>query len=374
MELTTPSEHMQLGKCVTGDTKIKIRNKQSGEIVELTIEQFHNLQKAKSNAKFLDSIKTEMSNTKKSLPKYKELYNSMLHAEDAVVSHVNVWREGISQDEKRRYIKKFVININKTFTPGEVVRCPLCGMGAGNLLKHYERTHGLTKPQCDELGYSVYSDCYLDGNRSRAKSPNNPWYNHGGKYSPYHVGSVNYNPESHRRAIEKSMMNPNNPFASTKIETYIRLGYSKEEATRIVSERQATFTYDKCLTKYGTETGIAVFRDRQSRWISNVFASLNRQFIPSDKLEHYHKYRAEAWQITRLNAKHVPNIQNRSREYHLDHKFSVYEGYVNNIPPEIIGSVCNLEIIPAYDNLSKGSSCSITVDELMRLYNETNSN
>jgi len=33
----------QLGKCVDGDTTIKLRNKKTGEIVEMTIEEFHNL-------------------------------------------------------------------------------------------------------------------------------------------------------------------------------------------------------------------------------------------------------------------------------------------------------------------------------------------
>jgi hypothetical protein len=34
----------QLGKCVEKDTSIKVRNKNTNEIVELTMEEFHNLQ------------------------------------------------------------------------------------------------------------------------------------------------------------------------------------------------------------------------------------------------------------------------------------------------------------------------------------------
>ena len=33
----------QQGKCVFKDTKIKIRNKKTGEIQEMTVEEFHNL-------------------------------------------------------------------------------------------------------------------------------------------------------------------------------------------------------------------------------------------------------------------------------------------------------------------------------------------
>lgn len=35
----------QMGKCVSGDTVIKIRNKNSGEIMKLTIKEFHEMQK-----------------------------------------------------------------------------------------------------------------------------------------------------------------------------------------------------------------------------------------------------------------------------------------------------------------------------------------
>lgn len=35
----------QSGKCLSADTKIKLRNKNTGEIVEMTAEEFHELQK-----------------------------------------------------------------------------------------------------------------------------------------------------------------------------------------------------------------------------------------------------------------------------------------------------------------------------------------
>ena len=58
----------------------------------------------------------------------------------------------------------------------------------------------------------------------------------------------------------------------------------------------------------------------------------------------------------------------RGKGYHLDHKFSRAMGFQNNIPPEIIGSVINLEIIPDIENMSKGAKCSITESMLMERY------
>lgn len=55
--------------------------------------------------------------------------------------------------------------------------------------------------------------------------------------------------------------------------------------------------------------------------------------------------------------------------YHLDHKFSIYEGFKQNIPPYIIGDICNLEMLDAYHNSCiKNKKCSITEDELIESF------
>ena len=54
--------------------------------------------------------------------------------------------------------------------------------------------------------------------------------------------------------------------------------------------------------------------------------------------------------------------------YQLDHKFSVVDGYIENIPPYIIGNIVNLEMLPARQNTSKGSKSSITKEELFETY------
>jgi hypothetical protein len=65
----------------------------------------------------------------------------------------------------------------------------------------------------------------------------------------------------------------------------------------------------------------------------------------------------------------LENNDKRSRSgYHLDHKYSITEGFSNNIPPKIIGSLGNLEFIPAIDNGIKGTKCSITKETLYELF------
>jgi len=63
-----------------------------------------------------------------------------------------------------------------------------------------------------------------------------------------------------------------------------------------------------------------------------------------------------------------PFVYKRSRKgYHLDHKYSIYEGFRNGIPAYVIGSHHNLQIIKYIDNLTKMTECSITIDELYKL-------
>jgi hypothetical protein len=57
----------------------------------------------------------------------------------------------------------------------------------------------------------------------------------------------------------------------------------------------------------------------------------------------------------------------RGNEYELDHKFSKHQGFINNIPPEIIGHHTNLQLIPRHSNRKKYNKCSITLEELFRL-------
>ena len=64
-----------------------------------------------------------------------------------------------------------------------------------------------------------------------------------------------------------------------------------------------------------------------------------------------------------------PNNLKRGKKFNLDHKFSKYEGFLNNVPPEILGHYSNLEILPESVNKSKGLDCSITLEELYKLSN-----
>lgn len=61
----------------------------------------------------------------------------------------------------------------------------------------------------------------------------------------------------------------------------------------------------------------------------------------------------------------------RSRDLHLDHVYSIAEGFKNNIPAYIIGHWTNLRLIPKIENSSKGAKCHKTQEQLFEdFFNE----
>jgi hypothetical protein len=54
----------------------------------------------------------------------------------------------------------------------------------------------------------------------------------------------------------------------------------------------------------------------------------------------------------------------------VDHRYSRSKGFIDGISPEIIGHICNLEIINFGDNRKKNSKCSVTMDQLIKEINE----
>jgi hypothetical protein len=60
-----------------------------------------------------------------------------------------------------------------------------------------------------------------------------------------------------------------------------------------------------------------------------------------------------------------PDRLQRNQDLHLDHIYSIAEGFKNNISPEIIGHWTNLRLISKLKNSSKGAACHKTKDQLV---------
>jgi hypothetical protein len=81
-------------------------------------------------------------------------------------------------------------------------------------------------------------------------------------------------------------------------------------------------------------------------------------------------YRKRVESVTnRQKWKDLPNADKRGKAgvigaYNLDHRYSIKEGFLNDVDPGIIGNIANLEFIPWEENLKKNKDCSITLEEL----------
>ena len=86
--------------------------------------------------------------------------------------------------------------------------------------------------------------------------------------SPFSKDFIGYvNIEDKEKAAEEFKIDAIKDRLSTAQKEYwIKKGFTEEEAKQKVSERQKTFTLEKCIEKYGVEEGNLRHRDRQNKW------------------------------------------------------------------------------------------------------------
>jgi hypothetical protein len=70
----------------------------------------------------------------------------------------------------------------------------------------------------------------------------------------------------------------------------------------------------------------------------------------------FSEYSKMVWKITNEQPLHLlPNYKKRGfKNYHLDHRISIWLGWKSSIDPSVIGDFTNLKMIPAKENLTKG--------------------
>lgn len=79
-----------------------------------------------------------------------------------------------------------------------------------------------------------------------------------------------------------------------------------------------------------------------------------------DSLPEWKAYTVDVWRITNQQPLHLlENIEKRGVNgqdgaYTLDHIISVKRGFIENIPPEKIGHIDNLQMLPWEENITKG--------------------
>jgi hypothetical protein len=101
-----------------------------------------------------------------------------------------------------------------------------------------------------------------------------------------------------------------------------------------------------------------------------INSGLKKDPATIDELEYYYKTVKNYTSKSFRKYKHILcKTFPRSNNYHLDHIYSICEGYKNKIDPKIIGSITNLQILPHTVNKQKNAQSWITIERLLELYN-----
>jgi len=165
----------------------------------------------------------------------------------------------------------------------DYVECKFCGLRSGDLARHYQKVHGLNKSQYAKL--PVKKSSTID----KMKGKNNPSYDHGGRYSPMSKKFVKYQ-GMNEKDVEDSILNiyekctqsrKENNSNNTTLDYYLSKGMSPEEAREALSERQATFSIDKCIKRHGEEKGLEIWGNRQEKWLGTLNSKTDEE---KDKL------------------------------------------------------------------------------------------
>ena len=123
------------------------------------------------------------------------------------------------------------------------------------------------------------------------------------------------------------------------------------------------------LNKYGTMIIAHVEGSQEKR--RNHYEKIGK-WTPLKDMKDFEHYRLLVEKYTRRISKILPDNKKRNfHEYHLDHKYSVLEGFKNGILPWILCCPHNLVVITKSENCSKRANCSITKEELIENYLKT---
>jgi very-short-patch-repair endonuclease len=179
--------------------------------------------------------------------------------------HVKNVHNYSSYDEYK--LKYNLIKSDQQLLNEGAVKCKICGIISHDLTSHITRIHKMCVKDYKEKYGEIRSKKYLKNQSERISGDKNPAFNHGGKLSPFSDNFIYADKINKEELIKKvSESNKTNGNNSTTLSYWIKRGFTEEESRKKISEKQQTFTLQKCIEKYGEEVGIDRWVDRQNKW------------------------------------------------------------------------------------------------------------
>lgn len=162
----------------------------------------------------------------------------------------------------------------------------------------------------------------------------------------------------HSEAIKQKALNTwikkygvDNPFKSHDI---------KEKIKQVLKDR------------YGVDNSANI--NSETRVSNGIKTKIERGWIiPDEFLSDYQIYRKKVKRLTEvtykvyksiINPNNLERVTNGKNGFQLDHKYSIIEGFLNNVEPEVISHHCNLQMMEWGSNRTKSKRCDIDLEQL----------
>jgi hypothetical protein len=204
-------------------------------------------------------------------------------------------------------------------------------------------------------------------------------------YQQYCSSSCKYNSNIYKEKWINSWKNGNNnnEYLIRREKTIISKYNSLEQYNKIIKKSKIK----TCLERYGVEynTQTDSFKIKRKRILEQKYNDAcfnnpdktrktrikNGTQINDEFINNFMDYKKivinRTLTIYRNNKKLInpENLKRSKKNYHIDHLFSIKQGFLQNIPIEIITHPCNLHMIYYKDNLKKQDNCWISTDKLL---------
>jgi len=216
--------------------------------------------------------------------------------------------------------------------------CPECGKGL-----FYKHKHG--RNEAEKIGRWCRS--------CRNSGKNNPFY--GKQHTEEHKQYMSELSPSSRPEVRKKISDYNKGKQISK-RTKEKLRQSAIKQFSTPEAREAASRIRKKYFKNNPESKKLFQQKAIEQW--ERFRETDEYHEWKDAQPEYKLYKMEVLRITLENDLSVLDNYSKKNLYHgyeLDHIFPIREGFLYNVPPELIGGLGNLRIIPMTENRRKSN-------------------